>query len=100
MPCLRRTTSASARSPLVSTSARLHSIMPAPVRSRSCFTCCALISIMSSRLYYLGAPPLLGRAAHFEPPLHFGPSLRFEFAATLRARRFPSLRQRLIGRRF
>src|SRR6266851_2221695 len=47
MPCLRRTTSASPRSPLVSTSAFLHCIIPAPVRSRSGFTSCALISITS-----------------------------------------------------
>ncbi len=35
-PCLRMSSAAASRSPLVSTSARLHSIMPAPVRSRSC----------------------------------------------------------------
>ena len=47
MPFLRRITSPSARSPLASVRAFLHSIMPAPVRSRSCFTNCALISIDS-----------------------------------------------------
>ncbi len=49
MPALRRTISASARSPLASIRAFLHSIMPAPVRSRSSFTSCALISIASCR---------------------------------------------------
>src|ERR1035437_7632772 len=46
MPRLRRTTSPSAKSPLASTSAFLHSIMPAPVRSRSSFTSAAVISII------------------------------------------------------
>ena len=41
-PALRISSAAASRSPLVSTSAFLHSIMPAPVRSRStlhCFSC-------------------------------------------------------------
>src|SRR5580698_3989405 len=45
MPCLRRMISASARLPLASTKAFLHSIIPAPVRSRSSFTSFALISM-------------------------------------------------------
>src|SRR5579885_1927090 len=48
MPHLRRSVSASAGSPFASTRAFLHSIMPAPVFSRSCFTNCALISAISS----------------------------------------------------
>src|SRR5579875_1156475 len=44
MPCLRRYTTAASMSPSVATSAFLHSIIPAPVRSRSFFTSCALIS--------------------------------------------------------
>src|SRR5579864_7728302 len=44
MPRLRSTTSASPISPLASFRALLHSIIPAPVRSRSCFTRLALIS--------------------------------------------------------
>src|SRR5579864_249 len=47
IPCLRRMISASAKFPLASTKAFLHSIMPAPVRSRSSFTSFALISIFS-----------------------------------------------------
>src|SRR6185437_2039902 len=37
-PCLRMSSAAASRSPPVSTRAFLHSIMPAPVRSRSCLT--------------------------------------------------------------
>src|SRR5579875_667354 len=44
MPRLRRITSAASMSPFASTSAFLHSIMPAPVRSRSALTICAVIS--------------------------------------------------------
>src|SRR5688572_4505571 len=44
-PCLRRIVTASSRLPLASTSAFLHSIMPAPVASRSFFTSSALIAI-------------------------------------------------------
>src|SRR5579863_961008 len=42
-PCLRMSSAAASRSPLVSTSALLHSIMPAPVRSRSCLTASAVM---------------------------------------------------------
>src|SRR6478609_4047741 len=52
IPRLRSTTSPSARSPLASTSAFLHSIIPAPVRSRSCLTNCALISAICCILLY------------------------------------------------
>src|SRR5580704_2655672 len=45
MPCFLRMISASARLPLASTKAFLHSIIPAPVRSRSSFTSFALISM-------------------------------------------------------
>src|ERR1039458_237358 len=44
MPRLRSTTSPSSRSPLASTRALLHSIIPAPVRSRSALTSDAVIS--------------------------------------------------------
>src|SRR6185312_7521783 len=44
-PCLRISSAAASRSPLVSTSAFLHSIMPAPVRSRSCLTDSAVMFI-------------------------------------------------------
>src|SRR5688572_4672183 len=44
-PALRMFSAAASRSPLVSTSAFLHSIMPAPVRSRSCLTASAVIVI-------------------------------------------------------
>src|SRR3954464_6497705 len=47
MPRLRSTTSPSVRSPLASTRALLHSIIPAPVRSRSSFTSAAVISAIS-----------------------------------------------------
>src|ERR1700684_159548 len=56
MPHLRSNTSPSSRSPLDSTRAFLHSIMPAPVRSRSCFTSAAVISAIS--LFF---PPLVGQ---------------------------------------
>src|ERR1700722_3629162 len=49
MPAFRRKISASARLPLASIRAFLHSIMPAPVRSRSSFTNFALISMASCR---------------------------------------------------
>src|SRR5271157_995631 len=52
MPFLRSTTSALSMSPSASTSADLHSIMPAPVRSRSCLTSCALISAIDSSTIY------------------------------------------------
>src|SRR5882724_5769667 len=42
-PCLRISSAAASRSPLVSTRAFLHSIMPAPVLSRSCLTVSAVI---------------------------------------------------------
>src|SRR5262249_54564472 len=48
-PFLRRTFSASTRSPPVSASALLHSIIPTPVFSRSSFTRLAEITIASSR---------------------------------------------------
>src|SRR5512140_3283417 len=57
MPRLRRTTSPSVRSPLASTSALLHSIMPAPVRSRSALTNAAVISAI-----YLYLVPFEGGA--------------------------------------
>src|SRR6266436_5269920 len=44
-PVLRMSSAAASKSPLVSTSAFLHSIMPAPVRSRSCLTVSAVIFI-------------------------------------------------------
>ncbi len=47
-PCLRISSAAASRSPLVSTSAFLHSIMPAPVRSRSCLTESAVMFIHHS----------------------------------------------------
>src|SRR6185312_15326312 len=50
MPRLRNTSTALSISPPASWSAFLHSIMPAPVRSRSCFTNCALISAISFRV--------------------------------------------------
>src|SRR5260370_7829310 len=60
MPRLRRTTSPSARSPLASTRALLHSIIPAPVRSRSALTSDAVISaIIISWLKFL--VPFAGR---------------------------------------
>src|ERR1700738_2134729 len=46
MPRFRRIISASAKLPLASFSALLHSIIPAPVRSRSSFTSFALISMV------------------------------------------------------
>src|SRR5579863_5870489 len=49
MPALRRIISASGRLPLASVKAFLHSIIPAPVRSRSSFTNFALISMASCR---------------------------------------------------
>src|SRR5207302_1079986 len=42
-PWRRMSSAAASRSPLVSTSAFLHSIMPAPVRSRSCLTASAVM---------------------------------------------------------
>src|SRR5262245_39159054 len=45
-PCLRISSAAASRSPPTSTSAFLHSIMPAPVRSRSCLTASAVIVIV------------------------------------------------------
>src|SRR3569833_1003881 len=44
-PCLRISSAAASRSPLVSSRAFLHSIIPAPVRSRSCLTASAVIVI-------------------------------------------------------
>ena len=44
-PRLRRMVIASSMSPLASVRAALHSIMPAPVLSRSCLTCSAVIAI-------------------------------------------------------
>ena len=44
-PCLRMRSAAASRSPFVSTSAFLHSIIPAPVRSRSCLTASAVMFI-------------------------------------------------------
>src|SRR5690606_14747157 len=48
-PAFRRYSTAASMSPPVSASAFLQSIMPAPVRSRSSFTCDALIGISLSR---------------------------------------------------
>src|SRR5687767_7075563 len=45
-PRLRRSVVASSMSPLASVNAALHSIIPAPVLSRSCFTCSAVIAIV------------------------------------------------------
>src|SRR5260370_38270354 len=60
MPRLRRPPSPSARSPLASTRALLHSIIPAPVRSRSALTSDAVISaIIISWLKFL--VPFAGR---------------------------------------
>src|SRR5271155_783835 len=56
MPRLRKMISASARLPLASVRAVLHSIMPAPVRSRSSFTSFALISIDSVRSLVFWVP--------------------------------------------
>src|SRR5580658_6462590 len=53
MPALRRMISASGRLPLDSIRAFLHSIIPAPVRSRSSFTNFALISMISFTLVSL-----------------------------------------------
>src|SRR5437867_5302060 len=47
-PFLRRTLIASSVLPLASASAALHSIIPAPVISRSSLTCAAVISIFES----------------------------------------------------
>src|SRR6202035_2066785 len=55
-PCLRMSSAAASRSPLASTSAFLHSIMPAPVRSRSCLTASAVMFMDK-----LGSLALLGR---------------------------------------
>src|ERR1700752_5095234 len=69
-PWRRMSSAAASRSPLVSTSAFLHSIMPAPVRSRSCLTVSAVMFMRSLRAlladgvaaplapaYSRGAPP-------------------------------------------
>src|SRR5207245_5706342 len=48
---------ASSKSPLVSTSARLHSIIPALVASRSCLTIAAVMSVIRSSPSPLPAPP-------------------------------------------
>src|SRR5712671_6679648 len=48
-PCLRISSAAASRSPCVSTSAFLHSIIPAPVRSRSCRTVSA-VTFMAAAL--------------------------------------------------
>jgi hypothetical protein len=59
MPFLRSQSTASSRLPLVSASAALQSIMPAPVMSRSCLTCAAEMLIFVSFLHFLkrrGAP--------------------------------------------
>src|SRR5271166_6259576 len=60
IPCLRRMISASGKLPLASTKAFLHSIIPAPVRSRSSFTSFALISMIRGPGYTLFVG--LGRA--------------------------------------
>src|SRR5699024_4202271 len=49
-PLLRSCSTAASMSPSVATSAFLHSIMPAPVRSRSSLTCAAEILIALSKL--------------------------------------------------
>ncbi len=49
-PDLRIASMAASISPLASTSAPLHSIMPAPVRSRSSFTNAAEIAMVKSPL--------------------------------------------------
>src|SRR5471030_2147892 len=53
IPRLRRTTSASTTSPLASTRAALHSIIPAPVSSRNCFTNAAVISAIRFRRLFV-----------------------------------------------
>ena len=58
-PFLRRMSRAVSRSPVASTRAALHSIMPAPVSSRSLRTISAVMSIVSS----LGASSLQRKAA-------------------------------------
>ena len=50
-PFTRRASAAFSKSPSVSTSAFLHSIMPAPVRSRSFFTSAAVTSAMTGSLF-------------------------------------------------
>src|ERR1700678_3563809 len=47
MPHLRSSTSPSSRWPLAATRAFLHSLIPAPVRSRRCFTSAAVISAIN-----------------------------------------------------
>src|SRR4029077_12371181 len=61
-PCLRMSSAAASRSPLVSTSAFLHSIMPAPVRSRSCLTASAVM-FMGKLVPRLTFPALFGGAS-------------------------------------
>src|SRR5262245_20497872 len=54
-PFLRSQSTAGSILPLVSVSAALQSIMPAPVRSRSSLTICAVMFAMSAPLVPLGA---------------------------------------------
>src|SRR6201999_3096447 len=72
-PLLRMSSAAASRSPLVSTSAFLHSIMPAPVRSRSCFTASAVmfmkrLSLLVAGLGRSAAATLAARRARGGPP--------------------------------
>src|SRR5580698_4188769 len=53
---------AASRSPFVSTSAFLHSIMPAPVRSRSCFTASAVMFIREESSFSAAALATTGSA--------------------------------------
>src|SRR5580698_5197141 len=61
-PCLRMRSAAASRSPFVSTSAFLHSIMPAPVRSRSCFTASAVMFIREESSFSAAALATTGSA--------------------------------------
>src|ERR1700682_421273 len=56
-PCLRMSAAAASRSPLASTSAFLHSIMPAPVRSRSCLTASAVMFMDKLGSFHYSAEP-------------------------------------------
>src|SRR2546430_5716610 len=56
MPLVRRICSGLSMSPLDSVRARLQSIMPALVFSRSCLTVCGLISLIGKILEICGSP--------------------------------------------
>src|SRR5258708_40261588 len=109
MPRLRSTTSASFTSPLASVRAFLHSIMPAPVRSRSCFTSCALISIVFLLCFYtepeLALADCASRLAAGVWPLSAGLAVagRNFFRGCFRGRRLTRQRHRrqiLVGNAF